>query len=291
MRWVSTGKTEGRYETSIARYRDGSDRTVDLVSVVHIGDSSYYADLEQRFSAYDALLYELVAPKGSRPGRGRKKGTSVISQVQRLMKDSLDLQFQLDAIDYEAKNFVHADLSPKEFLAKQKERGESMVTLMIRAMLAGMQNSKDGPQITSYHLLFGINNPKYLKFLFAQQLENVEALLAALGGGKGEESTIVGDRNAAAIEVLNERLEKGDDNIGIFYGAAHMPDLEDRLLQLGFKYEGEEWLTAWDVTISEEERARRDALEKKKAARRKEVLERRRLRKEKKAREAAKKGG
>lgn len=279
MRWVKTGKTEGRYETSIARYQDKTGRIVDLISVVHIGDADYYEDLEQRFKAYDALLYELVAPKGARPSK-LKSGGSLISQIQRMMKTSLNLQFQLDAIDYEASNFVHADLSPKEFLAKQKERGESMVTLMIRAMLAGMQQQKSGEStpITGFHLLMGMNNPNYLKFLFAQQLEQVEALLAALGGGKGEKSTIVGDRNAAAIEVMREQLEKGKRKLGIFYGAAHMPDLEDRLLGFGFEFVSSEWLTAWDVTLSDEERARRDAIERKKAERREKILERRRKR-------------
>lgn len=291
MRWQSTGETEGRYQTSIARYRDAGGTEVDLISVVHIGDSAYYRELSTRFESYDALLYELVAPKGTRPVRNRKGGGSIISTIQRMMKSALSLEFQLDAIDYDAKNFVHADLSPKEFLAKQKERGESMATMMIRAMLSGMndeEGQKKAAAITPVHILAGFRNPDYLKFLFAQQLENVEAMLATMGGGgKGENSTIIGDRNAAAIAVLNEEMRKGKRRIGIFYGAAHMPDLEARLLGMGFKESGKpEWLVAWDVTLSDEERAKRDALAKRKAERRAAILEKRRLR-----REAAKKDG
>lgn len=295
MRWQSTGKTEGRYETSIASYRNAAGVLVDLISVVHIGDSKYYADLSRRFEAYDALLYELVAPKGSRPRRNRKVGGgSIISQVQRLMKTALNLQFQLDAIDYSADNFVHADLSPKEFLAKQKERGESMTTMMIRAMLAGSQSKETAEKaaaITPIHIMAGMRNPDYLKFLFAQQLENVENILATLGGGgKGENSTIIGDRNQAAIDVLKTQLRKGKKRVGIFYGAAHMPDLEVKLKELGFEPAGKpEWLVAWDVTLSDDERAQRKALEERKAKRRAEVLERRRQRRE--AAERAKKEG
>ena len=40
--------------------------TVDLVGAVHIGDKSYYAELNRRFKDYDAVLYELVAPEGTR---------------------------------------------------------------------------------------------------------------------------------------------------------------------------------------------------------------------------------
>jgi hypothetical protein len=50
------------------------------------------------------------------------------------------------------------------------------------------------------------------------------------------------------IEVLEQRLKAGDRKLGIFYGGAHMPDLEKRLLtQLGFKRLGHRWLTAWNI--------------------------------------------
>ncbi|MCA8970437.1 MAG: hypothetical protein KDC95_11655 [Planctomycetes bacterium] len=280
MRWKGEHETEGRYQTSIAHYTDAAGRKVDLVAVVHIGDSGYYADLEKRFRSYDAVLYELVAPKGTRPSQRDESRPSLITRIQRLMKNSLGLVFQLDAIDYDAKNFVHADLSPKQFLEKQEERGESMVTLMIRMMLAGMQNQKDAPPITTFHILAGMNDPNYLKFLFAQQLEQVENLLAALGGSNGEKSTIIGDRNAAAMAVLEEQLDEGAKSVAIFYGAAHMPDMEKRVRALGFEPAGVEWLTAWNVMLTDEERAKRAKLEAEKTARREEILERRRKRAE-----------
>jgi len=40
--------------------------SVDLVAAIHIGDPSYYAELNTRFRDYDAVLYELVAPQGTR---------------------------------------------------------------------------------------------------------------------------------------------------------------------------------------------------------------------------------
>ena len=44
---------------------DDSNFTVDLISAIHIGDSSYYAELNERFRDYDALLFELVAPENT----------------------------------------------------------------------------------------------------------------------------------------------------------------------------------------------------------------------------------
>ncbi len=65
--------------------------------------------------------------------------------------------------------------------------------------------------------------------------------------GKRKESVIVTDRNRKAIQVLKRELAKDRKRLCIFYGAAHMPDLEQRLVDLGFTKKSQRWLTAWDV--------------------------------------------
>ncbi len=46
--------------------------------------------------------------------------------------------------------------------------------------------------------------------------------------------------------MLKKEIDAGAKHIGIFYGVAHMPDLEERLLdQLGLQYAGTEWVDAW----------------------------------------------
>ena len=52
----------------------------------------------------------------------------------------------------------------------------------------------------------------------------------------------------AAMKVLKEQLEAGKKNIGIFYGAAHLRDMEERLKAMKFEREGSEWRVAWDMT-------------------------------------------
>ena len=58
------------------------------------------------------------------------------------------------------------------------------------------------------------------------------------------------DRNAIVFRDLRKVL-KGKNPpkaIVIFYGAAHMPDLENRLVgKLGFRPDGDEWLAAFGV--------------------------------------------
>jgi hypothetical protein len=285
-RWLSTGKTEGYYQTAIAHYEDNKGRSVDLIGAVHIGDRAYFEKLNKVFTKYDSLLYELVAKKGTLP-KPHRKATNPLSLLQNFMTKVLDLRFQLQGIDYEAKNFVHADIDPSTFMKKLKEKNQTLSTMILQVMLRGMQQAREGKgsKLTIFHILAGAlsdDGPRYFKFLFAQELGNLEKMLATFGGKKGEESVIVGSRNRAAFKVLDEQLAKGKKNLGIYFGAAHLPDMNDLLVKRGFRYVSTQWLTAWDCSLTPEQRKHYKELEAKKAARRKEILERRALRKKKK---------
>ncbi len=72
---------------------DASNVRVDLVAAVHIADKSYYQELNKRFAGYDAVLYELVAPEGTRipkGGRKDKRAGNMLSAMQLGMKDMLE---------------------------------------------------------------------------------------------------------------------------------------------------------------------------------------------------------
>jgi hypothetical protein len=59
---------------------------------------------------------------------------------------------------------------------------------------------------------------------------------------------LISDRNQAATEVLQQQLADGKSRIGIFYGAAHMPDFEKRLVnELGMRKTEQAWVQAWDL--------------------------------------------
>ncbi len=113
-------------QTAIARYAGNPNGPhgqvmVDLVGAIHVGDVAYYAGLNQRFLAYQVLLYELVAPEGTViPRGGRARNDNPMGLVQNGMKDLLDLEHQLEQVDYMARNFVHADMSPEELLASMR---------------------------------------------------------------------------------------------------------------------------------------------------------------------------
>jgi hypothetical protein len=264
IRFVDEGDGEGRLDTAIVTYVGPKRQRVDLVAAVHVADRVYYERLQKDFAAYDALLYEMVKPKDVQPEFKNKQRQGLLSYFQRQLKNTLDLEFQLDGIDYMQPNFVHADLDVQTFRKLSKDRGESIVALLLKTMAEHQRQqrkakNKDGgesdkavPPLNIFHLIAAFmskDSSRMLKHLFARQLHGVEKALAGLNEGHdGKGSVILTERNKKCMEVLKERLEKGDKRLGIFYGGAHMPDLETRLrAELGFKKLEQRWLTAWDI--------------------------------------------
>jgi hypothetical protein len=247
-------------QTAIVRFKPKdkteSDHYVDLIGAVHIGDKEYYERLNKEFADYDALLYELVAPKGTRIPKGARGGSgSPVSALQIMLKDALALEFQLEQIDYEAKNFVHADLSPDEFARSMKNLNESPIQMFLQLMKASMvqaRNRKRPPPsdfVILAALLKGREGAPVLKQIFADELSEADVVLEALNGPNG--STLVTERNKVALQVMKEQLEAGKKKLGIFYGAAHMNDIAERLAkEHGMVPVETRWVTAWDLTKS-----------------------------------------
>ena len=95
-------------------------------------------------------------------------------------------------------------------------------------------------------LLFDPNGPVKLKRILAEQMAGMIAPESSLG--PTITTILVADRNQAALTVFQKELARGKKKIGIFYGAAHMPDFEKRLREeYGYKRSGEDWQAAWDL--------------------------------------------
>ena len=242
-------------ETAIVTYVPVDDAkakegiAVDLVGAVHIADKAYYEALNKEFEQYDALLYELVAPENTRVPKERKGVPgSAVGGLQVGMKEMLQLDFQLDRVDYSKDNFVHADMSPDEFAKTMSKRGESFAKMFFQMMGYGFaQQGKGGTGEMELLLAFFAKNRAHkMKVAMAEQFENMEGQMEILEGPNG--STILTERNRKAFEVLDRELKAGKKKLGVFYGAAHLPDMEKRLLDdFGMKRSSERWLTAWSL--------------------------------------------
>jgi hypothetical protein len=240
-------------ETAVVQFQSAARPgvQVDLVGAVHVGDKSYYEQLNKLFGDYDVVLYELVAPEGTRIPKGGRTGPSThpIGALQDGMSTILELGHQLNNVDYTKDNFVHADMSPADFSKAMEERGESFFQLFLRLMGTGMAQNASGGGANDAALLmalFSKDRAMKLKTLMAEQFESMDGAMAALDGPGG--SAIITERNKKCFEVLDKQLAAGKKKIAIFYGAGHLADMERRLAQdYGFKRSGESWLAAWNL--------------------------------------------
>jgi hypothetical protein len=143
-------------------------------------------------------------------------------------------------------------MTPREFEASMRERGESVLSIMLDVMVSGMKmqqeqaDKAEGQPPVQFDLVKAFQNGEgrhLLRMTMGQQIEEVEKL--AIGGKEG--GTLLQGRNEKCLEVLGRELSAGKKKIGIYYGAAHFPHMERRLVDdLGFHKVGHEWIVAWD---------------------------------------------
>lgn len=243
-------------QTAVVRYRGEpgtqyAGQIVDLVGVVHIGQGEYYDQLNEMLAAYDTVLYELVAPDGTRiRPEDLQHRRSLLASMQSGMKDMLNLEYQLELVDYLAENFRHADMSPQEFSEDLSRRGDSVWKMVARMMGAGLasQAQTGGDVGLLMALLSGEDRSMRMKRSMARQLVEVEAITAGIDDADGE-NTLIKGRNRKAFRILREELDEGQKKVAVFYGAGHLPDMAERLEEK-FSMAAQEttWLDAWDLT-------------------------------------------
>ena len=250
-----------------------ADLVVDLFGAVHIGEKSYYEQINRDFKEYEVVLYELVAPPGTRIPRGGAQSARPVAMMQGGMKSMLGLESQTELVDYQAENLVHADMSPEQLEKSMAERGDGFIALFFRMMGQSIaQQSREQvlrasgvklpKRASQTDMLAALLNPGRnsggLKQMLAEQFENMEATMLALEGPKG--SSLISERNKVALAGLREQVKLGKRRIAIFYGAGHLPDLERRLLtKFGLKRDSERWLLAWDLKSVPQPATRRSA--------------------------------
>lgn len=260
-------------ETSVVTFSDSKKypgATVDLIGAIHLGEASYYEELNTLFDTYDSLLFEAVMPeeaveKDLRPGHGRagrkelsdeeewseaKIGMAAISVLQLGMKDALGLEFQLAAIDYAKSNFVHADMTAEEFEATMKKRGESFSKMLAIEMSKAMtEQQKKNPIAMNLDLMLSaLSSDRIYRVRRIAAVELAKAGEGEAFAGADGTSTIITERNLKALDVLRRELKAGHKRIGIFYGAGHLADMEKRMVSdFGFARTNESWLTAWHL--------------------------------------------
>ncbi len=231
--------------------------TLDIIGAVHVGETSYYQELNEHFKNYDAVLYELVAPDNKLvPDTSEAPGL-----IPQLAKQLLQLDHQLRVIDYKAKNFVHADFTHAELKEAMAKNGDDAMTIGGSFLIEVMRkqnkaaylakngikpDNKPAPTLDiDLMALFGGDQSQALKIkrMMAEQLAQPGA---ELGFGSAVGTYLVDKRNDDALETLRQEM-KTKVNLALFYGAAHIPDFDKKLRAEGFTRGETKWLLAWNM--------------------------------------------
>jgi hypothetical protein len=253
-RLVRPNKTTVVLETRAVKLvpEGGNGPVVWLVGAAHIGQSSYYKAIQKILDAQSLVLFEGVRPAKS-PETVKASQNSSSKPVEafptkdkssyRLFADAVGLDFQLYDIDYSKKNFVNSDLSWAEVSSLSSKQGAATATKISgigRLLDAG---SSEGQLLGTFlqQIKSDPGSQEAMRIVLAEALSTPGVLVSLLG--EGTTDVLINRRNEKVLSDLDKR--KSVSSVAIFFGAAHMPDMEHRLISDKHYHEAQEiWIPA-----------------------------------------------
>lgn len=166
--------------------------------------------------------------------------------IQTQLANALRVSFQLDEMDTTNPDWVNADMDINQLQHAMSEYGEDSLALL--DMLDGQSFSA---RIAGFVLGFVARSPQLssmMKLVMMDMLALVEES-DIMAQQEILSKVIVDGRNDVVIEYLNDTLAQhpNHDDIGIFYGAGHMPGLEASLIEMGYEPSQDHWTPAMSV--------------------------------------------
>lgn len=178
--------------------------------------------------------------------------------LQAQLAKALNLDFQLEAMDYGRPHYRCSDMTMDQMNRAMKERGVDFMefggTLAGTSLPARMVNLLL-QAIRLFDAMADGMMSDMVKVVMIEVLGNESITEGALNQqfGRGFGEVIVGERNQVVMDDLAELLKNEPDvrSVAIFYGAAHMKDFEERLAkQLGYAPTTVEWISAIEVDLA-----------------------------------------
>ena len=202
--------------------------------------TSYGADAQPGGEGINADLSDSTEAVGSDESVQTPEG------IQTQLANALRVEFQLDAMDTTNPAWVNADMDINQLQHALSEYGDD--SLAILDMLEGQSFSA---KIAGFVLGFISRSPQLssmMKLVMMDMLALVETS-GVLEQQEAMHAVIVEGRNQVVIEYLKDTIAKhpGYKDIAIFYGAGHMPGLEESLIEMGYTPAGDHWIPAMSV--------------------------------------------
>jgi hypothetical protein len=290
VRIYSAGSNEVQLQIALRKFVPSHRKqpVIWLAGVSHLGESNYYARIQEHLDAQQLVLFEGIgdhtgtraisqhARSRTNPPSADESHDAKLSSLQSTMAESLGLVFQLEAIDYNRPSFRNSDLSIQElraFFADSAQGGSKGGSKSGSESFESLLSMMEGGSFFDTLLQTGLRMlGASQKFQALSKLALMDAI-DDIGGDPGRVSGLPEDikslleilierRNERVIEDLKSDLpEVGrGGSISVFFGTGHMPDMERRLRkELHYRPDGQIWLTAFGVDldragVSEKER-------------------------------------
>ncbi|MDA7916466.1 hypothetical protein N9B94_04455, partial [Verrucomicrobia bacterium] len=106
---IDEDKNTRALQTAVRKFVKKGAPDIYLTGAAHLGSKEYFTTLQEHLAEMSIVLYEGV---GDVPDKANDKER--IGSVQSVLAESLQLQFQLDAIDYNKVNFTNSDMSMEQ---------------------------------------------------------------------------------------------------------------------------------------------------------------------------------
>jgi hypothetical protein len=233
----------GSLDVGVAAYENPtSGRRVYLVGAVHVAHIETFAAQQSLLDSMDLVLWEGVGAS-EKPEPEVLERFDVLFKSQVMLKNILDLDFQLDQINYERPFWRNSDMSINEVEAALTERGLSMIPNeeIFRAIFGTIFKLMDPASIPRNAAL-----GKYYRTSIAPLMADMDQLMNQ-AGTEGLKEVLIELRNEVVMADLADLLSvPGAERIGVYYGAAHLPDMDRTLREeLGLQFLGMHWIPAW----------------------------------------------
>ena len=233
----------GSLDVAVGAYEQPvSGRRVYLVGAVHVAHKEFFQQVQSILDSMDLVLWEGVGAR-EKPSAEAMARFDVLFKAQVLLKNILNLDFQLDEMDYRRPFWRNSDLSINDLQAALDSRGLSIMPNeeLFRAVFGTLFKVIDPGAIPRHETL-----GRGYRALIAPLMADPEKMMLQ-AGAIGLKEVLIDMRNAAVIaDLANVIAAPGPERIAIFYGAGHLPGM-DRALRddLGLRFVGLLWIPAW----------------------------------------------
>ena len=213
--------------------KDGSALEFLIFPMIHVGSSEFYKEISSRLASCDLILAEGV----------KSRRANLITLSYRIVKHirRMELVTQQDGMRVETfrAKILNADMDGNAF----NERWSSL-PISLRVQLLALI-----PVFVVYLFLFGTRET-LAEHIALDDLPSREEILSDDENVEAFDSFIVDERDRVLIEhVVNlEHQQNEPKQIGILYGARHMRNLMNFLMQeLNYHVAKAEWVKIFDL--------------------------------------------